>query len=63
MDPELPLIVLKELAGNDAPSLNAIQHAFLPHLGGLMNMWWAIWFLTLIVVIRYVWVNGTRKDP
>lgn len=62
MNNELPLIELKELAGNGLPSLNPMQEALLPYVGGFENMWWAVWFVTLAVVIYYAWKHGVDED-
>lgn len=62
MEEQLPRIELKELAGNDLPSLNPMQETFLPYLGGFENMWWTLWIVTLIVVIRYAWTHGSKES-
>ncbi|MSU73809.1 hypothetical protein EXS56_01585 [Candidatus Kaiserbacteria bacterium] len=62
MESELPIIALKELAGNDLPTLNTFQHVLVPYLGGIINAWWALWFVILLLVIRYTWVHGTTRE-
>ena len=57
MEP-LPLIALKELVGNDVPHLNALQLFLSPHLTLIITLWWFVWFMTLIVIIRYAIVHG-----
>ncbi len=61
MEP-LPVVELKELAGNDLPSLSPVQEALLPYVGGFENMWWAVWFATLATVLWYAWKHGSTDD-
>lgn len=49
------LIVLKELAGNPPPHLNAIQELLLPHVGFLTTVWISVWITTAIVLLAKVW--------
>jgi hypothetical protein len=44
-------IVLKALAGNDAPSLNAFQSFLAPHAELLSHAWFSVWCMTAIVVL------------
>lgn len=59
---KLPLIPLQTLAGNDVPHLNALQSLLFGHLEIIITFWWFVWFITLIVVIRYVLVYGNRDN-
>ncbi len=44
-------IVLKELAGNPPPQLNAIQKMLAPHIELLTTLWISIWVVTAIVLV------------
>jgi len=44
-------VVLKELAGNAPPSLDALQQFFAPHAHALIVFWTAVWIFTAFVVI------------
>lgn len=57
----LPLIELKELAGNDAPELNAMQRALVPHVDIITGIWWALWICTLVSALHYLWKHGERE--
>ncbi len=57
----LPLIELKELAGNDILRLDATQSALLPYVDTIAGVWWALWICTLVFVIHYVWRHGDRS--
>ena len=49
------LIVLKELAGNPPPHLNAIQKLLVPHVEFLTAFWISVWILTAIVLLVQLW--------
>ncbi len=52
MEQELaPLIVLKELAGNPRPELNAIQQLLAPHTEFLVTLWISVWVMTAIILV------------
>jgi hypothetical protein len=46
MLPDAPIIVLKELAGNPLPRLNALQEALVPFLQPLTSFWISVWIMT-----------------
>lgn len=52
---DAPYIVLKELAGNAPPKLNAIQEVLAPHVYLLTNIWISVWIMTAILVCVHVW--------
>ncbi len=49
------LIVLKELAGNPPPHLNAIQELLAPHVGLLTTLWISVWITTAAVLLVQPW--------
>ncbi len=55
MEKDAPYIVLKELAGNAPPELNAIQEILAPHVFFLTNVWISVCIMTAIVVCVHVW--------
>lgn len=56
MGDDLPLIVLRGLDGNEAPTLTGLQQALAPHVGTIVALEWAAWALVLaFVVVRHVW--------
>lgn len=57
---DAPLIVLKELAGNPPPHLNALQQLFAPHVETLISLWIALWIMTAFVLIG-IYVNAYRE--
>ena len=44
-------IVLKELAGNQPPTLNPIQQFMEPHLHALIVFWTTVWVITCVAVL------------
>ncbi len=48
-----PLIILKELAGNQPASLNAVQVMFADHADTLTIFWFFMWCVTVIILIAY----------
>jgi len=63
---DAPLIVLKELAGNQPPALNGLQSFFAPHVETMVTIWISIWFMTTFALIA-IWVQAyldhrARKD-
>lgn len=58
----LPTIVLNELIGNSPPQLNTLQSFLLPYTEPLVVFWWFVWFVTAIVLIRYVYIHGVRDS-
>ena len=56
-------IVLKELAGNPPPHLNAIQTFLAPHVGFLTTLWISLWVLTAIaLVIKLMYEYKEQKN-
>ena len=53
-------IVLKELAGNQPPTLNKLQLLLEPNVGGITAVYWTLWITTALMVIYYVWKHGVR---
>lgn len=49
------LIVLKELAGNPPPELNAMQELLLPYTDVLTMFWISVWIVTAALVARHAW--------
>jgi len=57
-----PLIPLVGLRGNDVPTLSSLQQALAPHTTELMVLWWFLWFIVGIIVIRHILRYGRRTD-
>jgi hypothetical protein len=55
MENEATFIILKELAGNPPPKLNAIQAFLAPHTNLLADVWVAAWVMTSLVVLWRLW--------
>ena len=52
---DIPIVVLKPLAGNSPAKLNAVQQFLLPHLSLLETMLWCLWWTILgYLVLRYL---------
>jgi hypothetical protein len=59
---DLPIIALRQLAGNSPPSLNAVQQFLLPHLPFLEAMLWCLWWgILAYLVIRYLAVPLAKR--
>jgi hypothetical protein len=48
-------IILRELAGNPPPQLNAIQLLLAPHIDTITALWTAAWITMLAIMCRQVW--------
>lgn len=60
----LPVIALTSIAGNQPAGLNALQSFFAPYSPELVVLWWFVWWLTVLFLLRYVYVHGIRGgDP
>ena len=59
---ELPVIALKELAGNDLPHLNYLQELLVPYLSYLISLWWFVWIVILVYIVYYIFTQGTSKE-
>ncbi len=55
------LIVLKELAGNPPPQLNAIQEFLTPHVGLLTDIWISAFVMTIIVLLVKLWSEYKKQ--
>ncbi len=58
MNADLPVIALTELAGNDISSLNQLQESMQPIASDIVVVWWIVWAITLVIVVRYAIVHG-----
>lgn len=50
MDTSLPIIALKQLAGNEPTHLYPLQEAMLPYVDLIAHAWIALWVLTALVL-------------
>lgn len=50
MDTSLPVIALKQLAGNEPTFLYPLQEFLLPYVDALSHAWLLVWVLTAIVL-------------
>ncbi len=57
-----PLLILKDLQGNDPVSLTPLQQMIAPYTEHILGVLWLMWFSTLAYVsIRYVVIPLTKK--
>jgi hypothetical protein len=50
-----PLLVLKELSGNDPTALSPFQKFLAQHLATLEALWWTLWVTVLVyLVVCYI---------
>ncbi len=57
-------IILKELAGNPPPRLNAVQKLLAPHIDLLTELWASAWVMTVIVLCVILWAEyRNQKNP
>jgi len=57
MPSDAPIIVLKELAGNPLPRLNALQEMLVPFLQPLASFWISMWIMTALALC-FVYVQA-----
>ncbi len=58
---DLPVMVLRPLAGNSPPSHNVMQQFLFPHLSVLQTVWWCIWCAVLVyLIVAYIVVPLVR---
>jgi hypothetical protein len=50
-------VIIKELAGHAAPQLDPVQTFIMERIGFFTNMWIAIWWITLAVLIFKLWYD------
>ncbi len=55
MEATTTYIILKELAGNAPPELNALQQLLAPHIDFLSEVWISVWIMTGIVLVAKLW--------
>jgi len=56
------LIVLEGLEGNPPTELNVSQKIIAPHTEVIVVLWWALWFVALVViVVKYIFIPLVRK--
>lgn len=48
-------IVLKELAGHPSPHLDALQKFLMEHMASAQSFWFAVWFMTGVVLLAKLW--------
>jgi hypothetical protein len=64
MDPvEQQLIVIPGLEGNEPTVLTPLQEAFVPFIPLITDLWWTMWFTTIIfIVTQFVLLPLFRKN-
>jgi hypothetical protein len=54
MDPfQEQLIVMPGLEGNEPAALTPLQEAFVPFVPTIIDLWWTMWFTTIIFVVTW----------
>ena len=54
-------IILKELAGNPPPRLNAIQEFLVPYTELLVQFWVAVWVVTILTLLWVLWYEYKKQ--
>jgi hypothetical protein len=49
--PELPVVALPGLEGNEVSKLNSLQESLLPYLQTLESFWWLVWVGLLLYLV------------
>lgn len=51
MNTDAPLIILKDLIGNEPTQLYPLQEMLVPHLHTLITGWFSIWCMTALILL------------
>ena len=60
-DNSLPIIALRTTRGNPEVVFTNIQTWMFHHIQYFEFFWWAVWIVTLIIVLCVLWQTAVRK--